>query len=174
MRVCVCKKFKYAYMPTLHRKAVDAMRKLLDARDEIETEYDEPLKDVIQGFFKQGESCNSTAGILEVDPASLRTYATDQKIIQYAPGITKHRMPRTVEENKRIARAMRKNSKIKISLDGFTGTYADWSDRLGISRKTLQARFARGMSPDEALQVRLISKSEAGRRGMKNRWKKCR
>lgn len=146
------------------------MRNLESAREELEAEFEEPMRDILQGFFLQGESAHSTAKILEVDPGSLRTWATKNGIIHHAPESTRHRMPNTPEASKKISRAMRERAP-QVELNGKKGSFADWAQELGIKRNTLCQRIRRGMSAEDALQSRILTKADAGRLGMRKRWK---
>jgi hypothetical protein len=50
------------------------MKTLMQCKTEIEQEFDEPLRDVVEGFAQMSYSRRLTAEVLGVTPASLRSY----------------------------------------------------------------------------------------------------
>lgn len=119
----------------------------------IESEFDEPLRDVIRGFFVQGLSVRSVSDVLEVTASSVARFArTEQLAPPGGMGAAAAGSPRT--EPWRTSQAMRRAARRKIAFDGMSLSPAGWESVTGIHRDTIRKRIANGWTVDEALTTR--------------------
>lgn len=125
-------------------------------RTALESEYQEPLRDIVTGFIPLGTTRRETAESLGVGLHSLTKFCAAEDI--RFPGVNERRRTRrhfsTEDEHARrraISTTMRRNSKRKYTRNGRTQSLSDWADQAGIPESTLRSRIKRGMNMDKAL-----------------------
>jgi hypothetical protein len=66
--------------------------------------------------------------------------------------------PENCEWKTRIDQARNRRSSLKITFDGLTLTVAEWSQRIGIGRRTIEARYHSGWSAEQILTTEVGAK----------------
>ena len=115
----------------------------------LEAEYDQPISDIIAGYYRDGESERSTARILGIPRHHLR----------HCTNATPPARPRTLREKSRLHRAhiratLRRRQGRRITHHGTTRCISEWSELTGIERTVIHKRLARGWTVHRTLTER--------------------
>lgn len=142
---------------------------LAQLRHDIETEFDQPLLDVVKGFYSDGESLYSTAAILEVTPGSLRVY-TEQHRLCPSP-VTRNRLLHSTEGRANISRGTRR-AMPKVQCGNYALCWAEWESRTGIPRNTLRYRVSvAGWPIEKAISTPVMTQHQMARHRAMKRWR---
>lgn len=119
------------------------MESIFDRKAEIESEFMEPLRDVVAGFIPLGLTRIEVAETLEIDPRSLRTFCENERI-SFPPNQPGRR--ERIREGRRHGRGI-----TLIDYEGRRQCVTAWAEEFGMKRETLSKRLQRGKSIREAL-----------------------
>ena len=114
------------------------MRSIKEKQRQIESEFSEPLPDVISGFAQMGYSMGLVADVLEVSPRSLKRFCARNQI----------RFSRYPRERRGVSPGRPAK---KITYRGKTQTVRQWAAEIGITPMGLYRRLQK-MPISEALK----------------------
>lgn len=120
----------------------------------IEAEYNCPMKETVEGYFRDGEDIVTAAAILELRPLELRTWCE-------ANGVTWHRfkvrrIPRGAPGRADVRRKISRMAKRRWGspwMGGRQVSSAELSEMSGISQRTIRARIAAGLTAAQAIRI---------------------
>ena len=118
----------------------------------IEAEYEQPMVDVVRGFFADGEDLVTTAAILELRPTALRNWCRKQHV-EFL-NVRRRQMPRVQSDAKREkCRRMARRQHRCPMWQGRQVSCVELSQQCGISERTLRDRIARGLPVSLAIRI---------------------
>jgi hypothetical protein len=113
------------------------MESLLQRKQNIESEFREPLGAVVKGFIAMGHSLPLIADALEVSPSSVKRYCRGHRIrVPSTPRITRERTGRPPR---------------LITHQGRTNSITGWAHELGVSPGSIDYRLKNGLALDHRL-----------------------
>ena len=118
----------------------------------IEAEYEQPMVDVVRGFFADGEDLATTAAILDLRPVLLRNWC-QQNRVEFR-NVRRRRLPRVQSAAKRekCRRMARRQHRCPV-WQGRQVSCVELSQQCGISERTLRYRIARGLPVSLAIRI---------------------
>jgi len=123
---------------------------IFDRASQIETEFAEPLRDVVAGFIPLGMTRREIADTLEVNPTSLQRFCAEQHIT-FPDSRTGHFADQARDARRDRIRRTKRARAPQLSLNGESLSVAEWAERAGLGRHTLHMRLRRGKSLRDAI-----------------------
>lgn len=120
----------------------------------IEAEYNCPMKETVEGYFRDGEDIVTAAAILELRPVELRAWCE-------ANGVAWHRfkvrrIPRGAPGRADVRRKIARRQTERCGCGWMRGrrvSSAELSEMCGISQRTIRARIAAGLTAAQAIRI---------------------
>ena len=136
------------------------MAEILDLEKWNQQEFGEGISETVRGFLASGETVRSTAEIMRLDPSAVKKICQIENVPikkrSRRPGIphTREHRAKIADTQRRRARERTSGYNVKrLTHEGENLSLAEWSERVGVERHTLNMRLRRGWTVENALNI---------------------